>query len=150
YTTNPIDVPGPIAVAPNLSEGETYYFAAKAYNIDGIYSEFSDEISYTVPGGSPGPTPTPTATATPVPSSSPTATATASPVPSPSPTLTPTPTPFARDLFDDASSVNITSRPMVTGQSWIAASSWSGTMLTAGGGNAYSTASNKMDVISAD
>ena len=58
--------------------------------------------------------------------------------------------PFARDPFDDGSTVNINTRAMVTGQTWAAATSWSGTILTTGSGNAYSTASNKMDVISAD
>jgi hypothetical protein len=45
--TNQVDVPGPMAVASHLAEGETYYFAAVAYNIDGLESELSDEISYT-------------------------------------------------------------------------------------------------------
>jgi len=33
----------------NLVEGVTYYFAATAYNVLGMESEFSDEVSYTVP-----------------------------------------------------------------------------------------------------
>lgn len=45
--TNQVDVPGPMAVASNLSEGETYYFAAVAYNINGLESQLSTEISYT-------------------------------------------------------------------------------------------------------
>ena len=45
--TNQVDVPGPMAVASNLSEGETYYFAAVAYNIIGLESQLSAEISYT-------------------------------------------------------------------------------------------------------
>jgi hypothetical protein len=45
--TNQVDVPGPIAVASDLSEGETYYFAAVAYNGDGLESQLSAEISYT-------------------------------------------------------------------------------------------------------
>jgi hypothetical protein len=51
--TNQVDVPGPMAVANDLSEGETYYFAAVAYNIDGLESELSVEISYT-PGSQTG------------------------------------------------------------------------------------------------
>jgi Fibronectin type III domain len=57
--TNHIDVPGPMAVASDLLEGETYYFAAIAYNIDGEESPLSTEISYNVPVGSPSPSPTP-------------------------------------------------------------------------------------------
>jgi hypothetical protein len=33
----------------NLAEGMTYYFAATAYSILGLESDFSDEISYLVP-----------------------------------------------------------------------------------------------------
>jgi hypothetical protein len=51
--TNQVDVPGPMAVASDLSEGETYYFAALAYNIDGLESELSAETSYT-PGSQTG------------------------------------------------------------------------------------------------
>jgi len=47
--TNQVDVPGPMAVASGLSDGETYYFAAIAYNIAGFESELSAEISY-IPG----------------------------------------------------------------------------------------------------
>ena len=64
YTTQ-VDVPGPMAVASNLTEGETYYFAAVAYNNDGLQSELSAEISYEVSGGPPGPSPTPSATPAP-------------------------------------------------------------------------------------
>lgn len=46
--TEQIDVPGPIAIATNLLTGETYYFAAVAYNSGGLQSELSEEISYTV------------------------------------------------------------------------------------------------------
>jgi hypothetical protein len=60
--TNQLDVPGPMAVASDLSEGETYYFAAVAYDNTGLQSEHSAEISYRVPGGPPGPSPTPSAT----------------------------------------------------------------------------------------
>src|SRR5664279_5003754 len=45
--TNQVDVSGPMAVASDLSEGETYYFAVIAYNLDGFESELSAEISYT-------------------------------------------------------------------------------------------------------
>jgi hypothetical protein len=44
--TNQIDVPGPMAIASGLSEGQTYYFAAVAYNIYGLESELSNEISF--------------------------------------------------------------------------------------------------------
>lgn len=33
----------------NLSEGATYYFAATAYNAHGLESDFSNEVSLTVP-----------------------------------------------------------------------------------------------------
>lgn len=49
--TNQIDVPEPMAVVADLSAGETYYFAAVAYNVAGLTSLPSTEISYT-PGGS--------------------------------------------------------------------------------------------------
>src|SRR5436190_1128571 len=45
--TNRVDVPRPMAVANNLAEGQTYYFAAVAYNMNGLESELSAEISYT-------------------------------------------------------------------------------------------------------
>ena len=83
--TNRLDVPGPMAVVSDLLEGETYYFAALAYNIDGLESALSAEISYHVPVGSPSPSPTPSATPTP--------TATPAPTASPSPTPSATPTP---------------------------------------------------------
>jgi hypothetical protein len=51
--TNQVAAPGPMAVVSDLSEGETYYFAAVAYNNDGLQSELSAEISYT-PGGRTG------------------------------------------------------------------------------------------------
>lgn len=47
--TNQVDVSGPLAVMNDLSEGETYYFAVLAYNIEGLESDLSNEISY-VPG----------------------------------------------------------------------------------------------------
>ena len=37
------------ATIANLIEGATYYFAATSYNILGLESDFSDEISYLVP-----------------------------------------------------------------------------------------------------
>lgn len=52
------------ATAPNLSIGSTYFFAVKAYNLAGLESAFSPEISYTVPSQTPTPSPTATATAT--------------------------------------------------------------------------------------
>jgi len=51
--TNQVGVPGPMAVVTDLSEGETYYFAAIAYNVDGLASPLSAEISY-IPGGQTG------------------------------------------------------------------------------------------------
>lgn len=48
--TNQVNSPGPIAVANNLSEGQTYYFAAVAVNLNGFESQVSDEISYTPAG----------------------------------------------------------------------------------------------------
>src|SRR5688572_16148030 len=48
--TNIIDVGNTTtATVSNLVEGTTYYFAATAYNVLGIESVFSDELSYTVP-----------------------------------------------------------------------------------------------------
>jgi hypothetical protein len=38
-----------VATISNLVEGVTYYFAATTYDINGLESDFSDEISYTVP-----------------------------------------------------------------------------------------------------
>jgi hypothetical protein len=62
--TNQVDVPGPMASQATFRRGETYYFAAVAYNIDGLETELSAEISYDVSGGSPRPSPTPPATPT--------------------------------------------------------------------------------------
>lgn len=45
--TYQVEVPGPIAVASNLSEGQTYYFAAAAFNLYGFESELSEEIAFT-------------------------------------------------------------------------------------------------------
>jgi len=46
--TSQVDAPGPMAIATNLLAGETYYFAAVAYNGIGLESELSEEISYTL------------------------------------------------------------------------------------------------------
>lgn len=55
-----------IATVPNLSIGSTYFFAVTAYNLMGLESAFSPEISYTVPSQTPTPTPTPTASPNPL------------------------------------------------------------------------------------
>jgi hypothetical protein len=57
--TNMIDVGDALtATVTNLVEGTTYYFAATAYNILGMESEYSDEVLYMVPtsGGNQPPT----------------------------------------------------------------------------------------------
>jgi hypothetical protein len=47
--TNIVDVGNATsATISNLVEGATYYFAATAYNVLGMESEYSDEITYTV------------------------------------------------------------------------------------------------------
>jgi chitinase len=38
------------AMLSGLDEGETYYFAATAYDVDGYESSFSNEVSFTIPG----------------------------------------------------------------------------------------------------
>lgn len=43
----------------SLTEGQTYYFAVTAYDQAGTESEFSNELSYTVPAATPAPTPAP-------------------------------------------------------------------------------------------
>lgn len=48
------------ATAPNLSVGTTYFFAVKAYNLLGLESSYSSELSYTVPSQTPAPSPTAT------------------------------------------------------------------------------------------
>jgi hypothetical protein len=102
---NEVDVPGPMAVASDLLDGETYYFAAVAYNIDGVESALSAEISYSGPGGSPTPSPGPSATPTPTATASPPA---ATPSPSPTPSATPTPESPIGGL------VNVSTRARVT------------------------------------
>ncbi|MDW8308642.1 MAG: fibronectin type III domain-containing protein, partial [Verrucomicrobiales bacterium] len=48
--TNVVDV-GNVTTATisNLVEGVTYYFAATAYNILGMESDFSEEVAFTIP-----------------------------------------------------------------------------------------------------
>ena len=48
--TNMLDTGSSTSVTvPNLAVGATYFFAVTAYDITGLESPFSDEISYTVP-----------------------------------------------------------------------------------------------------
>lgn len=47
-----------VATISNLSIGATYFFAVKAYTSVGLESNFSPEISYTVPSQTPTPSPT--------------------------------------------------------------------------------------------
>lgn len=47
--------PATMATAPGLFEGVTYYFAATAYTTNGVESDSSDELSYTIPTGNPNP-----------------------------------------------------------------------------------------------
>jgi hypothetical protein len=59
--TNKIDVGNTTnATISGLVEGVTYYFAATAYNVLGIESDFSGEVSYTVPVSGPAPNNPPT------------------------------------------------------------------------------------------
>lgn len=44
------------AIVSNLASGATYYFAATTYNAAGLESDFSAEVSYSVPVGSQPPT----------------------------------------------------------------------------------------------
>ena len=45
------------ATVSNLSSGQTYYFAVTAYNASVLQSDFSGEVSYTVPADPPPPPP---------------------------------------------------------------------------------------------
>ncbi|MEK6598397.1 MAG: Ig-like domain-containing protein, partial [Gemmatimonadota bacterium] len=57
--TNIVDVGGATSVTiSNLVEGVTYYFAATAYNVLGMESDYSGEISYTVPSAAVNQAPT--------------------------------------------------------------------------------------------
>jgi len=52
--TNVVDVGNATSVTiPDLVEGMTYFFAATAYNMLGVESIFSNELSYTIPWGLP-------------------------------------------------------------------------------------------------
>ena len=53
-------------VIDNLNEGETYFFAATAYDLYGNESGYSEEVSYTIPAA-PTPTPDPEPTPDPIP-----------------------------------------------------------------------------------
>lgn len=46
----PVIVPSTQATVANVQPGQTYYFAVTAYTTDGLESDYSDEVSYTVPG----------------------------------------------------------------------------------------------------
>ena len=81
------------ATVSNLAPGQTYYFAAKAYNAQGETSVPSNIVSYTASAPTPTPTPAPTPTPTPVPTPTPTPRLTPTPTPVPTPTPTPRPTP---------------------------------------------------------
>lgn len=51
YTSSmTILVPKTTATVTGLSPGVTYYFAVTAFTTDGLESDYSDEVSYTVPG----------------------------------------------------------------------------------------------------
>ena len=55
--TNTIDAgTNTMATVPGLTIGATYYFAATAYDGDGLESEFSNEINYTIPTPNMSPT----------------------------------------------------------------------------------------------
>ena len=100
-----VDEGNVIAVSvPNLTVGQTYYFAASAYYANGATSLTATPVAFTAtanpnadPGShanaDPGPTPTPTPNSTPTPTPIPTPTPTPKPTPTPTPVPTPTPTP---------------------------------------------------------
>jgi hypothetical protein len=66
YTQNiQVGVPTTSATAPNLSDGQHYYFAVTAVNSAGVESGYSSEIDYLLPGtGTPAPAPAPNAAPT--------------------------------------------------------------------------------------
>ena len=76
-------------IVSGLQAGKHYYFAATDYDVAGMESDESNEVSYLVPlaGGTPTPTPKLSPSPTPTPKLSPSPT----PTPKPSPTLTPAP-----------------------------------------------------------
>ncbi|MBV8416405.1 MAG: DUF4082 domain-containing protein [Verrucomicrobia bacterium] len=104
------------ATVSNLAPGQTYYFAAKAYNAQGETSVPSNIVSYTASAPTPTPTPAPTPTPTPVPTPTPTPrlTPTPTPVPTPTPTPRPTPTPTPVPTPTPTPQPTPTSGPTVT------------------------------------
>lgn len=56
YSTNLLQVlaPATTATVTNLQVGYRYFFAVTAYTSDGLESDYSDEVSYRVPGTAPG------------------------------------------------------------------------------------------------
>ena len=69
------DVSQTTASISDLTVGVRYYFAVTAYDLSGLESDYSQEVSTIVPPPpSPTPTPTPTATPTPTPTATPTPT----------------------------------------------------------------------------
>jgi fibronectin type III domain protein len=101
------------ATVRNLTDGTRYYIVVSAYNIAGLESRPSNELSYLTPNIGP-PTPTPAPTVTPTPSPNPSATVTPSPTtppvqtPTPTPATTPTPSPAAQQNL-----VNVATRTFV-------------------------------------
>ena len=88
YTRSDETVTEPAATVGSLNEGQTYYFAVTAFDSTGTESEFSNEVSHTIPAATPAPAPSPEPAPEPVP-----ATSTPTPTqPTPTPTQ-PTPTP---------------------------------------------------------
>src|SRR5690349_11114324 len=75
-------------IVSGLQAGKHYYFAATDYDVAGMESDESNEVSYLVPlgGGTPTPTPKPSPSPTPTPKPSPSPTPTPKPSPSPTPT----------------------------------------------------------------
>ena len=97
YTDN-LDV-GNVTTATisNLTASTQYFIVLTAYNLAGIESQPSTEISYTTPSIEPSPSPTPTPDPSVTPTPEPTVTPTPDPsvTPTPEPTVTPTPDPSA-------------------------------------------------------